>query len=60
MTIETRLATIRAYREEAMKQPRVNKLYIEDLNLSIEMFEKAVKTNSIIYGKGFDTSEEGV
>ena len=39
MTLETRLATMKRYREEAMKQPLANRLYIEDLDLSIAMFE---------------------
>lgn len=63
MTIETRLANMRKYREQALKQPNKNKLYIEDLDISIAMFEKAV-TNSakmeIVVQKGFDLSEEGV
>ena len=39
MTLEIRLATMKRYREEAMKHPLANRLYIEDLDLSIAMFE---------------------
>ena len=50
MTLEHRLARCKAYREEALKQPRVNKLYIEDLDLSIAMFEQACVNPSIQHG----------
>jgi hypothetical protein len=57
MTIETRLATCKAYREEALKHPKANRLYLEDLELSIAMFEEAVKHNTIVLQKGFIDSE---
>lgn len=59
MTIETRLATMREYLAKAVLHPIVNKLYIEDLNLSIAMFEKAArnKNSRVIVQKGFDLSE---
>lgn len=31
------------YRDEAMKDPVANKFYLEDLAVSIPMFEKAIK-----------------
>lgn len=55
MTIETRLANMRKYREQALKQPNKNKLYIEDLDISIVMFEKAVINSEIVIQKGFDS-----
>jgi hypothetical protein len=58
MTIATRLANMKAYREEALKHPRLNKLYIEDLDLSIDMFEKALANSAIILRKGFVDKEE--
>lgn len=57
MSLEQRLATCKQYREEALKHPKANKLYIEDLELSISMFESAVKTNSIIVGNGWIDNE---
>lgn len=60
MSLEARLERCKTYREQALKHPRANKLYIEDLNLSIEMFEQAVRSNStrdIIVGKGWLDSE---
>ena len=63
MTIETRLKLMKEYRLEALADPDTNKLYIEDLELSIAMFEKAVKNkryNKTIIEKGFDLSEESV
>lgn len=43
MTIESRLKDVYRYRDEAMKDPKANKLYLEDLALSIPMFEQMVK-----------------
>ena len=60
MTIETRLTNMRTYREEALKHPIANRLYLEDLEISIVMFEKAVKnkrSENIIIQKGFVDSE---
>jgi hypothetical protein len=57
MSLEARLVRCKQYREEALKHPRANKLYIEDLDLSIAMFENAVKNNMII-GKGWIENEE--
>lgn len=57
MSLQQRLANCKQYREEAMKHPIKNKLYIEDLELSIAMFESAVKTNSIIVGNGWIDNE---
>lgn len=31
------------YRDEALKDPEANKLYLEDLALSIHMFEQAIR-----------------
>lgn len=57
MTIETRLANMKKYQAEALKHPQKNKLYLEDLALSIPMFEEAVKNNVVIVQKGFDSIE---
>lgn len=58
MQIEQRLARCKQYLAEALEHPRANKLYIEDLQLSIEMFEVAAKNNGIISGKSWVDSEE--
>lgn len=42
MKPETRLAQMKKYLADAMLDPVANKLYIEDLNLSIEFFDKYV------------------
>ena len=63
MNIETRLKLMKEYHLEALADPVTNKLYIEDLELSIAMFEKAIKNkryNKAIIEKGFDLSEESV
>lgn len=57
MSIETRLANMKRYLEEALKHPQKNKLYIEDLSISIPMFEKAIRNNTIVVQKGFVDSE---
>lgn len=57
MTIETRLANMKKYQAEALKHPQKNKLYLEDLALSIPMFEEAVKNNVVTVQKGFDSTE---
>jgi len=45
MTIELRrLEKLYAYRDEAMLEPVINKLYLEDLALSIPMAENEAKT----------------
>lgn len=41
--IEARLKQMKAYREKAMQNPIANRLYIEDLDLSIAAFEEQVK-----------------
>lgn len=43
--LEERLNMMKKYREEAMKNPIANRLYIEDLDLSIATFEAHVKTS---------------
>jgi hypothetical protein len=43
MTVETRLANLYRYRDEALKDPESNKLYLADLTLSIKMFEEVAK-----------------
>ena len=50
MLLETRLARCIAYRDEALKHPVENRLYIEDLNLSIKMFSSAVKKPEVRKG----------
>lgn len=57
MTIEIRLSNMKRYLEQALKQPNKNKLYIEDLQLSIPMFEEAVRNNKVVVQKGFVDSE---
>ena len=37
MANETRLETLKRYQAEAMLDPKANKLYLEDLALSIDM-----------------------
>ena len=56
MLLETRLARCIAYRDEAMLNPIANRLYIEDLNLSIKMFSAArhnFASQQIIVRKGW-------
>lgn len=43
MTIESRLQNMYHYREEALKDPEANKLYLEDLAIAIPEFERMVK-----------------
>lgn len=58
MSLQQRLANCKQYREEALKHPRANKLYIEDLDLSIAYLEEATKHNNVIVGNGWIDSEE--
>lgn len=54
MSLQSRLETMKKYREEALKKPKANKLYIEDLDLSIAMFEKQIANgNSYIIQSGW-------
>lgn len=53
MDIKTRLKLMKEYREEAMADPEANKFYIEDLDLSIAMFEKAAKNKGNIIQSGW-------
>ena len=48
LPLEHRLARCIAYRDEAMKQPIENKLYIEDLELSIKMFSDTVASTPLL------------
>ena len=59
MSLEARLKRCKAYREQALKHPVKNKLYIEDLDLSIAMLERAIK-RSIIQSGWLDSEEENV
>ena len=59
MSLEARLERCKAYREEALRHPIKNKLYIEDLELSIAMFEQAIKQSTIRSGR-LDSEEESV
>lgn len=43
MSIESRLKDMYRYRDEALRDPIANKLYLEDLALSIPMFEQMAK-----------------
>ncbi len=56
MSLEHRLARCITYRNEALLDPITNRLYIEDLNLSIALFEKTIRKSSLIQ-KGW-TDEE--
>ena len=56
MNLETRLSRCIAYRDEAMLDPINNRLYIEDLTLTINMFEKAVKKTEV--RKGWEDESE--
>ena len=47
MKLETRLITMKQYLAEALLSPEENKLYIEDLNLSIAHFEKYAMRQAI-------------
>lgn len=53
MSLTARLDRCKAYREEALKHPQENKLYIEDLDISIKCMENAVKHNTIVVGKNW-------
>ena len=55
MLLETRLARCIAYRDEAMLDPVGNRLYIEDLELSIKMFSAALKKPEV--RKGWEDEE---
>lgn len=63
MSLETRLARCIAYRNKAMELPIENALYIEDLNLSIEMFSKSIASTPLladgkpIINKGWEDEE---
>lgn len=59
MNLEARLERCKAYFEEALKHPVKNKLYIEDLELSIAMFERAIKQSAIQSG-WINNEEESV
>jgi hypothetical protein len=56
-SIEARLKQMKKYRKEALLSPEENKLYIEDLNLSIKLFESQVR-NGVIINEGWLDSEE--
>ena len=53
MNPRTRLANCKAYQKEALKNPIANRLYLEDLELSIKMFEEQVEMQT-----GWVDSEE--
>jgi len=54
MTIENRLIQMKKYLEEALLDPENNKLYIEDLKLSISHFEANVtQSNDFALMSGF-------
>lgn len=44
---------MKRYRDEALKHPLANRLYLEDLSISIPMFEAAVKNSTVVVQKGF-------
>jgi hypothetical protein len=53
MTIEARLETLKRYKYFEERSPDYSQTYIDDLNLSIAMFEKAVsKKQSIVVMRG--------
>ena len=56
MLLETRLARCIVYRDEALKQPNENRLYIDDLTLTIKMFSSAVKKPEV--RKGWEDNED--
>lgn len=49
MTIESRLQDMYRYRDEALKDPIANKLYLEDLAISIPEFERMSKQPKKIF-----------
>lgn len=54
MKLETRIENIKQYLAEAMQSPEGNELYIEDLKLSLDIFQKAVNNKSeIVVMNGF-------
>lgn len=55
--IEARLKQMKNYLKEAMQNPIANRLYIEDLNLSIAAFEEQVKYANPMVQKGWVDSE---
>jgi hypothetical protein len=57
MANETRLETLYRYRNEAMLSPKENKLYLEDLALSIEA-EKWKPIYDLVVMHGFELNKE--
>lgn len=55
-----RLAQMREYLKIAERDPENNKFYIEDLKLSIEMFETAKQATQIYIGNGIFVDNEQV
>lgn len=54
MKLETRIENIKSYLTEALQSPEGNELYIEDLKLSLDIFQKAVNNKSeIVVMNGF-------
>ena len=54
MKLETRIENIKSYLAEALQSPEGNELYIEDLKLSLDIFQKAVNNKSeIVVMNGF-------
>jgi len=60
MSIESRLQNMYRYRDEALKDPVANKLYLEDLAISIPEFERMAKQpkNEITVMNGFDYNDD--
>jgi hypothetical protein len=54
---ETRLETLKRYRNEALLHPIANKLYLEDLALSIEA-EKWKPIYDLVIMHGFELNKE--
>jgi hypothetical protein len=59
MSIESRLQNMYRYRDEALKDPVANKLYLEDLAISIPEFERMVKQPKKVFEtyRGFAVDE---
>lgn len=51
--LEQRLNQMKKYYHEALKDPLSNRLYIEDLELSISVFEAQLKTSKPVLQQGW-------
>jgi hypothetical protein len=59
MAVMNRLETLNAYLLEAQQNPLANRLYIEDLKLSIK-YQEVIDKNRFSSGFSIDRESEGV